>query len=192
MLGTLKSHPAAPASRLAGATQRFSGWTLTLTTLLLVATPVSPLRAQPILHEDCDRYADTAILQQLENIRKSCGVDGPAWSLDREHHYNWCVHGENFERFAPAEERRRAEALEACEEPPGEALVWPELDDTFLDINLAELEETVEGAPSEGLADWLRSQPVTGPLEASTLGELLAWADDKIAQLPSRSRRVAE
>ncbi|WP_437506363.1 hypothetical protein [Sorangium sp. So ce1099] len=60
----------------------------------------------------CARYADSAVQQQLENIRRGCGFSGPRWSTDRNGHYNWCLGVSDTEAFN--ENAGRAESLRLC------------------------------------------------------------------------------
>ncbi|QKK03413.1 MAG: hypothetical protein HND55_12535 [Pseudomonadota bacterium] len=92
--------------------------------MLLVAMLLwaAPKVAADQLHPGCERYAAAAVGQQQQNLELGCGLSGPAWNADHRSHYNWCIHGENYERFAAAEERRRAERLASCRSaatPPG-------------------------------------------------------------------------
>ncbi len=60
----------------------------------------------------CTNYADTAVQQynfgQQHNLP---GIVPPVWSNDRNGHYNWCMHGENY-RFANNENAKRQAYLD--------------------------------------------------------------------------------
>ncbi len=60
----------------------------------------------------CSNYADTAVQQynfgQQHNLP---GIVPPVWSNDRNGHYNWCMHGENY-RFANNENAKRQAYLD--------------------------------------------------------------------------------
>lgn len=38
----------------------------------------------------CETYAKRALKQQFENQTLGCGFGGDRWSINYEHHYNWC------------------------------------------------------------------------------------------------------
>ena len=57
----------------------------------------------------CRIYAETAISQQKENLRRRCRFSGKQWSTDFRHHYQWCMKVPKAK--ADAETRARAEAL---------------------------------------------------------------------------------
>jgi hypothetical protein len=62
----------------------------------------------------CADYAKTAIKQQAQNLAERCGFKGPEWQADYDHHYDWCVHGDNYRKQAPGATRARNEALGRC------------------------------------------------------------------------------
>ena len=39
----------------------------------------------------CRRYAETAVSQQKENLRRGCRFKGSDWSADFDYHYDWCL-----------------------------------------------------------------------------------------------------
>ena len=57
----------------------------------------------------CRRYAETAVSQQKENLRRGCRFKGDEWSADFDYHYNWCL--QVPPPRADAVNRERAEAL---------------------------------------------------------------------------------
>ncbi|MBW2710162.1 MAG: FecR domain-containing protein, partial [Deltaproteobacteria bacterium] len=57
----------------------------------------------------CRRYAETAVSQQEENLRRGCRFKGNEWSANFNHHYNWCL--QVPQSRADAGTRARAEAL---------------------------------------------------------------------------------
>ena len=57
----------------------------------------------------CRIYAETAISQQKENLRRRCRFSGKQWSTDFRHHYQWCMKVPKAK--VDAETRARAEAL---------------------------------------------------------------------------------
>jgi len=61
----------------------------------------------------CRDYASSAVAQQRQNLKRSCGFSGPQWNPNFEDHYNWCLSGGNV-RFAADEQQRRQQALANC------------------------------------------------------------------------------
>ena len=61
----------------------------------------------------CERYARTAVEQNDENLKRSCGYRGVRWQSDYEVHYRWCL-AVNDPRLAERESAIRAQALERC------------------------------------------------------------------------------
>ncbi|MBU1340788.1 MAG: hypothetical protein KKE44_20055 [Proteobacteria bacterium] len=46
--------------------------------------------------EACKRYAAESVRQNEQNISLNAGFTGPAWSSNFNHHYNWCIQGNNL------------------------------------------------------------------------------------------------
>lgn len=67
-----------------------------------------PLEAAAVVRaaDLCQRYADSALAQQMENESKGCGLAGSGWSDDGQEHLQWCRQGDN--RQVKNLERRRA------------------------------------------------------------------------------------
>lgn len=61
----------------------------------------------------CNRYANTAVSQNTENIRLRCGFTGPRWQSNYNNHYNWCLNVSKS--YADEETRLRIEALRKCQ-----------------------------------------------------------------------------
>ncbi len=59
--------------------------------------------------QQCRRYAETAVSQQKENLRRGCRFKGSEWSADFDYHYDWCL--QVSPSRADAVNRERAEAL---------------------------------------------------------------------------------
>ncbi len=62
----------------------------------------------------CSEYAKEAIKQQAENLAERCGFEGPRWQSDYDVHYDWCLSGDRYKTYAPAESRARQEELATC------------------------------------------------------------------------------
>jgi len=60
----------------------------------------------------CNRYADTAVNQNRQNIRRRCGFRGNRWSNNRAGHFNWCMRVSR--RSANAETNGRVSQLRNC------------------------------------------------------------------------------
>lgn len=60
----------------------------------------------------CAQYAKTAIAQQLENLSSNCGLSGPRWSAEYNHHYDWCIRVSGAQ--SQSETLRRAIDLQNC------------------------------------------------------------------------------
>ena len=58
----------------------------------------------------CCDYANNAVQQNAENIKRSCGFVGPQWSSNYSYHYNWCMSGDNW-KISTGEDKKRGEAL---------------------------------------------------------------------------------
>lgn len=63
----------------------------------------------------CERYAASAVAQQVENVSKSCGLAGSGWSDDPAVHLSWC-RGAGGDDEAVLERRRtsRRRVLDRC------------------------------------------------------------------------------
>jgi len=61
----------------------------------------------------CADYAKTAIAQNERNQKLGCGFFGPAWQSDDNHHYGWCLHGDNI-KVTKAEQEKRQRELTQC------------------------------------------------------------------------------
>lgn len=59
--------------------------------------------------QHCRGYAQSAVSQQQENVRRRCQFRGPRWSGDFQAHYNWCL--QVPESVAERENQARAEML---------------------------------------------------------------------------------
>jgi hypothetical protein len=66
----------------------------------------------------CLNYAETAVKQNQQAISKKCGFKGNRWSSNRDHHYNWCMHGNNI-KFTKQGTNDRAKDLKSCKKPSG-------------------------------------------------------------------------
>lgn len=60
----------------------------------------------------CERYANTAISQQNENLQRNCGFTGNRWSPDFNFHYRWCT--QVPPSSAEAETMARGRELQKC------------------------------------------------------------------------------
>ncbi|MFZ0257539.1 MAG: hypothetical protein WAN46_18290 [Gammaproteobacteria bacterium] len=60
----------------------------------------------------CARYARNAVAQNEENISKQCGLTGPRWHSDHNHHSAWCIKVSG--NLAGAENQARLQALNRC------------------------------------------------------------------------------
>jgi hypothetical protein len=65
-------------------------------------------------HSQCKQYAEFAVLQHRKNLEQNCGATGPLWHPDYQHHYNWCMHGDNAKQSAQQWDAR-GRALSRCE-----------------------------------------------------------------------------
>lgn len=81
-----------------------------------IGQPVDPgAEKRPI----CKRYAQTAINQNMENLKRSCGFTGNRWVSTYDIHYNWCMKGENYKKNAQAETNTRKTLLaKQCKPKP--------------------------------------------------------------------------
>ncbi|QKK03412.1 MAG: hypothetical protein HND55_12530 [Pseudomonadota bacterium] len=155
--------------------------------MLLVAMLLwaAPKVAADQRHPGCERYAAAAVGQQQQNLELGCGLSGPAWNADHSAHYNWCMHGENHERFAAAEERRRAERLASCRSaatPPGRVQ----------DTACTDYAETAVGQHQENLD---RDCGFTGPRWSPDFQGHYAWCldgDNLERFAPAEQKRRAE
>ncbi len=57
----------------------------------------------------CRRYAQTAVTQNAQNIKRGCGFTGPEWHSDYERHNQWCL--KSPPSAAESNNRLRDEAL---------------------------------------------------------------------------------
>jgi hypothetical protein len=74
----------------------------------------SQLAACDRSREYCRKYADEAVSQNAENIKRKCGFKGAAWQSSYQVHYGWCTTGDNWRKYAPRESSNRLEQLDAC------------------------------------------------------------------------------
>ena len=58
----------------------------------------------------CCDYANNAVQQNAENIKRNCGFAGPQWSSNYSYHYNWCMSGDNW-KISEDEYKKRKDAL---------------------------------------------------------------------------------
>ena len=59
----------------------------------------------------CREYANTAVRQNQENLKRRCGFTGPRWSSDFQGHFQWCL--QVPEKMANTETRARNRALKS-------------------------------------------------------------------------------
>lgn len=60
----------------------------------------------------CGNYTRAAIYAQRINLRERCGYRGPAWKLNRRHHFSWCLKAKL--PLLKREAAKRKSALNAC------------------------------------------------------------------------------
>lgn len=63
-------------------------------------------------HRRCQQYAENAVTQHRENIRRQCGYQGGRWSTDYTGHFEWCLQVPQL--FADIETRARNQQLHTC------------------------------------------------------------------------------
>ncbi len=78
----------------------------------VTAVDVAKIRALG-RENSCREYANNAVNQQQENLKKGCGFSGPEWNARLGDHYNWCMHGENLNSGITEHQKRQA-ALRGC------------------------------------------------------------------------------
>jgi hypothetical protein len=87
--------------------------------ILLVLPMLTPLRpAAGDVNLNCDAYAGAAVAQQQQNLAQSCGLGGPAWSLDFAAHRTWCLAPATKMENLTAEDEARRSALALCADKP--------------------------------------------------------------------------
>ena len=57
----------------------------------------------------CEEYAKTAVTHEGENQARRCKYAGPAWSADYEHHFQWCMRGDNEQQAQRGQDARNQE-----------------------------------------------------------------------------------
>ncbi len=60
----------------------------------------------------CQRYSNTAISQQRQNLSRQCGFRGARWQVNYNNHYNWCLRAAN--NTANSETNARNTQLRNC------------------------------------------------------------------------------
>lgn len=66
----------------------------------------------------CESYGRAAVADNNENNSKHCNFTGAAWQSSYGTHYNWCMAGDNWQKFAANEEAARKTRLAQCKPPP--------------------------------------------------------------------------
>jgi hypothetical protein len=61
----------------------------------------------------CERYAQTAVEQNRQNLERRCGFSGIRWQSNFRRHFEWCMAGSNA-RIAPRETEARERQLAQC------------------------------------------------------------------------------
>ncbi|MFH2091921.1 MAG: hypothetical protein ABIJ31_06125 [Pseudomonadota bacterium] len=71
--------------------------------------------------EACKRYAAESVRQNEANLALKAGFTGPAWSSNFNHHYNWCIQGNNLAttpgHLADREKALQENAVKFAKEP---------------------------------------------------------------------------
>lgn len=71
--------------------------------------------------EACKRYAVESVRQNEANLALKAGFTGPAWSSNYDHHYNWCIQGNNLAttpgHLADREKALQENAVKFAKEP---------------------------------------------------------------------------
>jgi len=71
--------------------------------------------------EACKRYAAESVRQNEENLALNAGFTGPAWSSNFDHHYSWCIQGNNLAttpgHLAEREKALQEHAVKFAKEP---------------------------------------------------------------------------
>ncbi len=65
----------------------------------------------------CARYGKAAVADNNANIKERCNFTGAAWQSNYGAHYNWCMTGDNWQKFAAKEEEARKTRLAQCRQP---------------------------------------------------------------------------
>jgi hypothetical protein len=60
----------------------------------------------------CAIYGKTAVAQQEQNLKHSCGYSGPEWNSDYKYHNGWCVNAD--QSLADAGTAKRVSMLMKC------------------------------------------------------------------------------
>ncbi len=60
----------------------------------------------------CQRYSNTAISKQRQNLSRRCGFGGGRWQLNYNNHYNWCLQVSSAS--ANSETNARSAQLQQC------------------------------------------------------------------------------
>lgn len=68
----------------------------------------------------CRSYAERAVAQNQENLKRRCGYTGVSWQSDFGAHYRWCLEG-NHAGIAQRETDMRDRQLAQCRRPPAES-----------------------------------------------------------------------
>lgn len=92
---------------------------------LLFSALVVPAFQNPALADEsvnCDAYGQAAVRQQKENLARGCGFKGRGWSTNYAGHVGWCKSANVKMADLTHEDRRRAQALQACDQKSTDAL----------------------------------------------------------------------
>lgn len=76
------------------------------------ATALNACRGRPRVAQACSRFAARAVVTSQMNIDRTCGYQGPRWSLDRDRHFLWCMDVKPHQRRR--ERGNRIKALKQC------------------------------------------------------------------------------
>ncbi|MBU2481187.1 MAG: hypothetical protein KJ760_08870 [Proteobacteria bacterium] len=75
---------------------RFSAGIVFVFFILVMPMIICLSSASAVNLEACRRYAAESVRQNEQNVALKAGFTGPAWNSSFDHHYNWCVQGNNL------------------------------------------------------------------------------------------------